>query len=176
MEEEEIIERYMILLLGIVNRPIPSITHFQKEMFIFTKVNPKFQEIFEFEKYHYGPYSQALAEITEEPLYYENAWYRNKEGKICLTSEGKKIFNKILEEKSNDKDFSETIASLKLIRNLYDKLSNEELLFLIYATYPEFTKFSSVSNKIINKKPKILKNLLKKGLITKKRYEELKCL
>ena len=34
LDELEIIERYILLLLGILDRPIPSSLHLQKELFV----------------------------------------------------------------------------------------------------------------------------------------------
>jgi len=177
MNEDNInvVERYIILLLGVVDRPIPSIWHLEKELFILSKSNPIVQKFLEFERHYHGPYSQVLKEVVEEPIHFENAFILDKDG-IHLTSYGKKIFNKLVEENRENKKFMEFLHALKLIRNLYDKLSVEELLFLIYITYPEFTKLSSISDRLLKNKVKrhqILRSLLRKGIITEKRYKEL---
>ena len=64
---------------------------------------------------------------------------------------------------------------MKLVREMYDKLSRDELLFLIYITYPEFREKSKVSEKLLapREKKRLASALLKKGIITKKRYEEI---
>ena len=170
-----IIEKYIILLLGVVDRPVPSIWHVEKELFILSKSNPKIQQFFEFEKHYNGPYSQVLKEVVEEPLYYEGAFALNENG-LYLTTSGKRIFKHLIEENKSDKKFVELINALKLIRDLYDKLSVEELLFLIYVTYPEYTKFSNISDKLLKNKEKrkqLSKSLLRKGIVTEKRYKEL---
>ena len=41
IDDAEIIERYLILLLGSIDRPIPSSEHLQKELFVLSKSNPK---------------------------------------------------------------------------------------------------------------------------------------
>ena len=43
MEEIEVIERYIILLLGVKNNPIPTTTHLQKEIFLFIMQMPIFK-------------------------------------------------------------------------------------------------------------------------------------
>ena len=68
------------------------------------------------------------------------------------------------------------LSALKLIRQIYDKLSTEELLFLIYIEYPEFADNSKVYNSIIkdpNKRKEILNRLKSKGIISEERYKEL---
>jgi hypothetical protein len=170
-----IIEKYVILLLGVGNRPVPSMWHVEKELFILSKSNSKIQKFFEFEKHYNGPYSQVLKEVVEEPLYFADAFALNEKG-LYLTPSGKKIFNRLLEENKLDKKFTELVSALKLIRSLYDELSVEELLFVVYITYPEYTKFSNISDKVLKNKEKrkqLSKNLLRKRLITEKRYKEL---
>lgn len=46
--EKEAME-YIILLLGVDNKPVPSMLHLQMELFILSKVNPKLQALFNFE-------------------------------------------------------------------------------------------------------------------------------
>jgi hypothetical protein len=174
-DELSVIERYIILLLGVVNRPVPSFTHLEKEMFILSKCFPIIQEYFNFEEYHYGAYSLALQEAVEEPFYYEDA-FKIEGNKISLSDSGKKEFQKIILEGKSDKYASELLSALKLIRELYDKLSVDELLFMIYNTYPESAKFSSVSDKYLKdlkSRERYAKSLLHKGVISQERYNEL---
>jgi hypothetical protein len=174
-DELEVIEKYIILLVGIFDRPIPSFTHLEKEMFILSKCFPVIQEYFNFQEFHYGAYSLALQEAVQEPFYYEDA-FKIEGNKISLSDSGKKEFKKIVLIGKADKFASELLSALRLIRELYDKLSVDELLFLIYNTYPESAKFSSVSDKyLIDPKfrEKYAKGLLNKGVISKDRYNEL---
>jgi hypothetical protein len=174
-DELEIIEKYIILLLGVVDRPIPSFTHLEKEMFILSKCFPIIQDFFNFEEYHYGAYSVALQETVVEPFYFENA-FKIDGNKISLSDSGKKEFKKIVLEGQSDKYASELLSALGLIRELYDKLSVNELLFIIYNTYPESAKFSSVSDNYLKNsklREKYAKSLLHKGVISQERYNEL---
>jgi len=174
-DELSVIEKYIILLLGVVNRPIPSFTHLEKEMFVLSKSFPKIQDYFNFEEYHYGAYSLALQETVEEPFYFEDA-FKVEGNKISLSDSGKNEFKKIVEEGIFDKFASELLTALKLIRELYDKLSVDELLFIIYNTYPESAKFSSVADKYlkdIKSRERYAKSLLHKGVISQERFNEL---
>jgi hypothetical protein len=174
-DELEVIEKYIILLVGVIDRPIPSFTHLEKEMFILSKCFPVIQEFFNFQEFHYGAYSLALQEAVQEPFYYEDA-FKIEGNKISLSDSGKNEFKKIVSMGKSDKYASELLSALKLIRELYDKLSVDELLFLIYNTYPESAKFSSVSDKYL-KDPKLrqryAKGLLNKGIISEDKYNEL---
>jgi len=77
----EIVERYIILLLGVVDRPIPSILHLEKEMFILTRANPKIASFIPFMKHYKGPYSDVINDLVKNPVYYTSA-YRLEDGKI----------------------------------------------------------------------------------------------
>jgi hypothetical protein len=173
LNEFEIIERYMILLLGVVDRPIPSREHLQKELFILSKAYPKSSRFLKFKKHHKGPFSSEIGELIDKPAYYVNAFSVDKRGRYSLTEKGKKIYEQIVKENSEDPQFKELLAAMKLIRELYDKLSKDELLFLIHVTFPEFRKRSTYFDKLLAKKKKLAKSLLKKGLITEKRFKEL---
>jgi len=175
LDELEIIERYILLLLGILDRPIPSSLHLQKELFVLTQANPKIERIFNFEKHYYGPYSQDLDELVKEPLYYKETFNLKKNGEISITERGRKLFNEIIKKYSENIRFSEMLAMMKMTRELYDKLTFDELLLLIYITYGEFKEKSKVSKKILSRenRNKLAHNLFKKGVITETRYNEL---
>ena len=170
----EILERYIILLLGVVDRPIPSILHLEKEIFILTRVHPKVSEYVTFIKHYKGPYSEVLNDLIRNPIFYPKA-YILEDNKIYLTQEGKKIFKEIVKEHSKDEKFRMLLAVLKMIRELYDKLTEEELLFLIYLTYSDYKEKSGISDNLLKgkKRREIALRLLKKGLITEKRYKEI---
>lgn len=174
-EDQEKVEEILISLLGVVDRPLPTITHAEKEIFILCKSNPEIQKYFEFEEHYYGAYSQVLEETLEEPLFYEDAFQLENDG-IHLTRHGKKLYNDILQKYKDDEEFKVLIIALKLIREVYDKLSTEELIFLLYFTYPECGKYSNVYESLLENKQKrvsLSKNLYRKGIITERRYEEL---
>lgn len=174
MNEES--EKYIILLLGVKKEPIPSLWHLQKEMFMVSRVNPKVSEYFDFEKHYNGPYSQKLQEIILEPLYFDSAYHVEPNSTVILTANGKKIFEDIKKEYFENKKFSDLLKTLKLIREIYDALSKEELLFLIYRTYPEYIEASNVYEKLVineRKRKRLANSLLEKGIITEERYAEL---
>ena len=168
-------EKLIILLLGARAFPIPSFAHLQKEMFMLSKTYPKVDEVFNFQKHLLGVYSQTLQALAEEPYYFAGAYTFDANG-IRLTREGREVFEKMMRESKNNFVFQNVISSAKLIRTLYDKLSDDELLFLMYITYPEFTELSSVYEQLVRNKGsrvRILEDLRRKGTITQERYEEL---
>ncbi len=176
MDEAELVERNMILLLGAKERAIPSDLHLQKEIFLLSNFKEGISDIFNFQKHYLGPYSQVLDESLKNPAYFPKAFDFDY-NKISLSKDGKKEFSNMIKKFSKEKNFQILFYSLKLLRDLYDKLTKEELMFLIYETYPTYTEFSQVSNKLTKNeftRSKLLNSILSKGLITQERYEELK--
>ncbi len=172
----KIVEDYIVSLLGSKEKSCPTIWHLQKELFIFTKMNPKAKPLFNFVKHYEGPFSQIVQDSLKEPVYYEDAFDTKPNGEICLTDEGKKIFSDLRNRYMHDEKFIRLLHSFKLIRDIYDKLTKEELLFLIYVTYPEYIEFSNIYDRLVKneeKRMRLSRNLLKKGLITEDRYKEL---
>lgn len=173
--EDKILENYIILLLGVQNKPIPSLWHLQKEMFMLSKANPMIEKYFDFKQHYNGPYNQRLAEITQNPLCYDNAW-EVKDTRINLTDNGKQIFETLKQENQSIKKFSELLKTIKLIRIMYDKLDKHELLFLIYQTYPTYQDKSSIYEKLVVddiRRKELANSLLIKGIVTEQRYQEL---
>lgn len=170
----KVIERYIILLLGAVDRPISTQVHLQKEFFILSKTIPKISEYVVFEKHYMGPYSNDLKDVSNDPVYLSDCFTHDSNG-FSLTAKGKNYYNKFVKVNASSAKFIDFLAIVKIIRELYDKLSEEELLFLIYITYDEYTEYSSISDKLLapTKKKYLADNLLKKGAITESRYKEL---
>lgn len=172
----KVVEEYIISLLGVADKPLPSVWHLQKEFFILTKMNPNVQKLLNFVSHYEGPYSEILQESYKEPMCYEDIFETNKNNEITLTEEGKKIFNEIKNKYADNPKFTQFLQALKFLREIYDKLSKEELLFLMYLTYPSFIQYSNIYERLVKnpqRKKRICDSLLKKGVITIDRYEEL---
>ena len=166
-------EKYIILLLGVKDKPIPSMWHLQKEMFMLSRAIPKINEFFDFEMHYNGPFSSSLKEIIDAPLYYVNSHHVHKNGTISLTKNGTDIFKKIMAEHHN-KRFTDLVKTVSLTREIYDKLEKDELLFLIYQTYPKYIEHSDIYERLIANRKALADSLLAKGMITNKRHNELK--
>ena len=169
------IEKYVILLLGSMERPVPSPVHLQKEIFILSRAVKKIEDYIVFEKHYFGPYSVDLDNASKDPTYYPSAYNYTRNG-YELTDKGHEYFFRIVNANKDNDKFQDFLAIVRMVRELYDVLSQDELLFLVYSTYGEdYTRFSSVSKKLLEPKKakEIAKGLLSKGMITKSRYEEL---
>jgi len=173
MDNQEFVERSLMLLLAQGKGGLTP-TRLQKEMFLFSEIRPDLKEDLNFEQHYLGPYSRVLEETVRSPTYLSNMFaFQGK--KIFLSSKGKKEYQEMLTKRKKDIKFNLLISSLKILRTIYDKLSETELLFLVYVTYPEFTKNSSISYKLLNNplRKRILSSLKSKEVITDGRYEEL---
>lgn len=175
MDSSELVERYLILLLGAKENPVPSEVHLQKEIFILSNFRKSLLEEFNFQKHYLGPYSQVIEQAVKSPAHFSEAFDFDGK-KISLSHYGKKEYSNMIKEFKGQEEFNLILSSLNLIREIYDKLSKDELLFLIYETYPGYTEFSGIYtglNKDKLSRKRILNSLLTKGLITDNRYKEL---
>ena len=146
-------------------------------MFMVSMANPKVGEFFDFKKHYNGPFSQKLQELTIEPFCFDNAYKFQTNSNVVLTDTGKKIFEDIVQEYKNNEKFSDLLKTLKMTREIYDKLSKDELLFLIYRTYPKYMEASNIHERLVidkEKRTQLANSLFSKGLITEERYDELK--
>ena len=163
----ETIKRYIILLLAVEEKPAPSIFHLEKELFILSKANPNVAKILQFIPNSYDPYSDIIRNLV-----YDSEYITMSNDRIYLSEAGKKKYKELVKEYENNPRFKQFLAMLKMIRRIYDRLPTDELLFLIYITYPEFREKSIYYGKFIRKK-KLALSLLKKRLITKTKYLEI---
>ncbi|NOQ54703.1 MAG: hypothetical protein GQ558_08895 [Thermoplasmata archaeon] len=175
MDNVKVIERYIILLLGVRERPIPTATHLQKELFALTKANPRMADHISFDKHYYGPFSDDVKSISLSPIYHRDAYIMDAYNRLHLTESGGEMFNDLISDNSDRPRFQELLAMMMMVRDLYDDLSTNEVLFLVYVTYEEYTERSSLSDELLSptKRRQLSKRLLEKGAITSERYEEL---
>lgn len=160
-------EQLLILLLGIVKRPIPSKLHIQKELFILTRIYPRLNEVLNYQPYLKGPFSREVQDTLEDLIQRQIITYINRG--YTLTERGWELFHKIV----NQLRKKELLDNLRKIRETYDRFGTDELLLLMYLTYSDYTVESEELNKILKRSAEILENLLRKGYITRRRYEEL---
>ena len=188
--EEKKIIKLIILFTGVIDRPVPSSEHFQKEMFLLSKSIPIIAELIPFNKDKKGPYSYMLKEFLNEPYNHilrisihkikrqeititgsiDNTHYAYK-----LTEEGKEYYRYFMNEgiKKSGEKFLYMLALMKSIRDIYEKLTREELMYLIYETYPDYISDSEIYEELKKRKKVLLDRILAKGLITEERYKEL---
>jgi hypothetical protein len=174
------LEKFILLVLGAIDRPI-SVLHLEKEVFLLWNFHPDIREYLNFVKHYKGPFSQEISKIVHHPFYLENCWEYVPPntsidlggGFVGLTPTGCIEYQRMYSAAQTKNSLLPLLSGIKMVRELYDDLSYEELLLLIYDTYPEYTEFSKVSKDIDRKKVAIAKKLLKNGIIDTERFEEI---
>jgi hypothetical protein len=174
------LENFVLLTLGAIDRPV-SILHLEKEVFLLWNFHPDIHHYLNFVKHYKGPYSEEISKILRNPFYLNNCWdyYPPSSsdeltgGYVELTDTGRQEYKKFYSEAKKRESLLPLLSGIKMVREIYDKLSPEELLLLIYSTYPEYTEYSKIFNAIKRKRVPLAKNLLKSGLIDNERFEEI---
>ena len=64
------------------------------------------------------------------------------------------------------------MQSIEFIRSVYDHLTDDEFMFLVYMTY-DYTEKSDRFDALLKKKKQLADSLLRKKIITNHRYLEL---
>lgn len=157
---EDIIKKYALLLLhAIDNEPIKGKTRFMKELFLISKNITELEEETDFESDNYGPNSIYVANALDD---LEVLNLINKiDNAYVLTDLGKGIVNIVIKDIAKNK-----IEVIDDMKELCNNLSTDELLALVYYTYPEITDESLVKARIENKREALALSLLKKGKVS----------
>ena len=174
------LEHLILLLLGAQAQKI-SMLHLEKEAFFIWNFHPDFKKFMKFISHYRGPYSEEIEEIIKNPFYLTNCWiyipptrYDTLTGGFVeLTPRGINEYQRLYEKSSENPQMGPILAAMKMVRELYDRLTPEELLLLIYDTYPEYQKKSNVFDGIQKSKKRLADNLVKKGYIDEDRYKDL---
>ncbi len=182
--EEELrqrgLENFILLVLGMVDNKI-SLLHLEKEVFLLWNFHPQIKQYLTFIKHFRGPFSKEIQESILNPFYLDDYWIYipPKKGDILsggyieLTNLGRKEYQRLVNKIREDDDLLHLLAGIKTVRELYDKLTKEELLLLIYDTFPVYIEKSKVYKDIESKKAKLAESLLHKGFIDLERYNSL---
>lgn len=169
------LENFILLVLGMSDRKI-SLLHLEKEVFLLWNFHKKIKPYLKFIKHYRGPFSKEIQETVLNPMYLEGHWIyispsdKLSGGYVQLTLKGKMEYKRLFEKIQKNDEMLHLLAGIKMVRELYDKLSLEELLLLIYDTYPEYIERSDVWNDIKKKKSQLAASLKKKGVVSDERY------
>lgn len=172
MENQEVRERLILLLLGTSASGRHSMLQIQKEFFYLWRSSERIRPLIRFIAHYRGPYSEGLKDTIINPMYLENLWdyyppsSRDKltGGYIQINANGKKEFDRFMsaiKEKKNE-DLIQLIAAMRLLHDLYDNLSNEEFLLLVYINPDnrDFIEKSEIYDSIVN--PEVKDKLFKR--------------
>jgi hypothetical protein len=174
------LENFVLLVIGAVNRPI-SILHLEKEVFLLWNFHPAIKAYLHFIKHYRGPFSVEIERIAKNPFYLENCWdyIPPKKGDdlsggyLILNPKGEMEYSKLFEQANSNLSLQHLLTGIKMVRELYDNLTLEELLLLIYDTYPEYRERSNVYFKIHDKREILAKRMRNKGIIDDERFNLL---
>ncbi|GAB6285103.1 MAG: hypothetical protein STSR0009_13040 [Methanoregula sp.] len=166
-EEETFRKKLIALLLSGADKPIASKVNFQKELFLLIKAMPQFESIFDFMPHRLGPYSNSAEHSIENN---PELFVADNKG-IYLSEEGK-LFSSSVQKEMHPEIFFALIQSITFIRSVYDHLTDDELMFLIYMTYG-YTEKSDRFDGLLKRRKQLADSLLRKKIVTHQRYVEL---
>jgi hypothetical protein len=167
-DEEEIFRKKLIaLLLSGADKPIASKVNFQKELFLLIRAMPQFESLFDFMPHRLGPYSNSAEHVIENN---PELFVADKKG-IYLSDEGVH-FSSTVQKEMRPENFEQLGQSIKFIRSVYDHLTDDELMFLIYMTYG-YTEKSDRFDALLKQRKQLADSLLHKKIITHQRHVEL---
>lgn len=180
--EREAQEWLILLVLGLFPDTKMSMLHLEKEVFILWNFHPMIKDLISFVAHYRGPYSSEIRDIIIEPMYLTDSWEyippKSEDnlsgGFVILTSEGHEKYIKYYQALLEDEDLHSLLAGIKIVRTVYDDLSDEELLLLVYDAYPDFRTKSEVADDIYKKRFELTAKLLKRGIISEEKAEYLK--
>jgi len=166
-DEEAFRKKLIALLLSGADNPIASKVNFQKELFLLIKALPQFESLFDFMPHRLGPYSNSADHVLENN---PDLFVADKHG-IYLLDEGKR-FSAAVEGEMKPENRKQLLDTVQFIRSVYDRLTDDEFMFLVYMTYG-YTEKSDRFDELLKRRKQLADSLLRKKIITYQRYLEL---
>ena len=164
--EEDVMKRISLLLLSVNNgEEINGKVRFMKELFLLSLNIPELAEEADFEADQYGPSSDEIINAWEELEQYD--LISNENGKYSIAQNGLEIVDKLNE---NSVDDLHLITDMK---DLCNEITLNELLALVYFSYPEMTIESNVVHRIIGKREYYAMQLFRKEKISLSKASEI---
>jgi len=175
-------ERLILLVLGVAPNQKISMLHLEKEVFLLWNFHPMIKDFINFVAYFRGPYSSEIIDVIKAPYYLTECWEYHPPSKgdnlsggfVTLTRKGLTEYKKYYSQMLEVKELHSLLAGIKIVRTTYDDLSEEELLLLVYDTYPSFRTRSTVAKEIFEKRDIITDKLIKRGIISEEKGEYLR--
>lgn len=167
-EKQEASKKIILLLLEGSEKPVKTLVHFQKELFLLTVSFRKLNELLDFKSSNYGVYSDIANSVLENNV--GEVFDITPKG-IAINEKGRKQATETLNEMNAEKK-EKMMRTIRIIRSLYDRLTAEELEFLIYEAYG-YKEKSLDYKKLDAHRAELSCQLLRKGAISKQRYHEL---
>jgi hypothetical protein len=122
-----------------------SRTYLEKFLFLLVKAFPEMLDYFDstFESYKYGPYNEYAEEVFDSLKD-----YRLIDDSYEFTSAGKKI----VEEVKKERETNPLVLRVEEFSDLLKDLDIDDILYLTYNLYPDFTDKSVIRDKVRSSK------------------------
>jgi len=152
-----ILQNVILALLAIDNKPIHGKTKLQKMIFLLSQIIPELKEEVSYEAYDYGMYDSAVEDALDL-LESEN---------LIVVSESNEI--RLMDKNSGE----EALKSLEIykdkireIKEMYNDLTEDEMLAIVYTLFPEYAKYSEKRDNIERRRKSIAIRLYQKGKVS----------
>ena len=135
----------LLSLAGLPSRYRHDRVYFEKVLFLLAKSDPKDLPDIDatFESWKFGPYN----EYVDEVLTGLQEFGAIRGDQMELTPEGRTLASSL----SSDAESARLRANLANILSAVDSLSVDDLLYVVYRLYPEFTKNSEIKDAVRSK-------------------------
>ena len=166
LENDDELQKYIILLANANDEPIKGRTKLQKMMFLLSDKIDEIKEQSSYDADNYGPYSEV---IDEESQYLEQIGVLSiSPGEIAITKEGKEIAKEIMR-----KEDPNILRALDEYKKFLNDLTSKELLAYVYSAYPDMTEESVEYENLKPNMENYILSLIKKQKISSQRAAEL---
>lgn len=183
MQDLSLIEKYILFLLYLagrleVNSRLTNEELFdarlliQKMLFFLAQDIKELKEELYFQPYKHGPYDETIANAVENLVEDGIIIYEKNDNNILLTitENGKKIAKQM---ESNSIIRKEDVNLIKKVIELFRNLDTDEILALLYYTFPEYAKYSDDKERIDKYRKKLALSLYKKGKVSIEKAAEI---
>ncbi|RLF18387.1 MAG: hypothetical protein DRN06_01615 [Thermoprotei archaeon] len=149
------VDELILLLLGLVDKPINGKVVMQKELFLLYNELKDHLNVVDphFIKYKYGPFSIGVAtllELLESAGYIKILNKRSKRrAKYYLTAKGREAAKNVLNRLSSFLG-EDVIARLKELRRGWDQLGHDGILRYVYQRFPQYREKAELKDKYIH--------------------------
>jgi uncharacterized protein YwgA len=168
-EEFTLLEKTILVLLYLKEKsPIFGKLRLQKMIFLISQDFEKLRDELDFEPHRYGMYDQTIDDMVEGLELDGFVTVDENNNKITLTQKGIEKAKEIL------KEFSEKeIETIEEVKELFEDLTEDEILALLYFKFPEFAKYSEKLGEITRKRKELAISLYKKGKVSLEAASEI---
>ncbi len=166
MENDDELQKFIILLAAANDEPIKGRLKLQKMMFLLSDKIDEIKEQSSYDADNYGPYSEV---VDEESQFLEQIGVLSSgPGEILITKEGKEIANELMKNENPS-----MVSTLREYKKFLNDLTSKELLAYVYSAYPDMAEESAEYENLKPNMEHYLFSLIKKQKISAQRAAEL---